>query len=404
MQRNTATRLTRRQAIGIGAGVLAAPLVARAQAPVLRVGAPLPITGGLAPEGAKQRHGYDLWMETVNAAGGIEVGGQRVKVEIVYADYQSNTPAAVQLAERLISQDKCSVLFGPLGSGATKASSSVAERYKVPLVAPTASSKEVYDQNYRFLFGTFTPNDTLTEPLADLVHAGLPEVRKVGILARNDLFPLAIAQEMQASAKKRGLQVVTFDKYAIGTMDHASALTAMADEKPDWVFATGYLNDLILVRRQMLELGLNAPVVTMIAGPAYKEFVDALGQGAEGLTSAAWWHPAVRYTGCKGPWESTAAFDAAYAAKYGAVPDYGEASSAACGVAVQLAAAAAGSIDPLKLRDGLAGLDAPTFFGPIKFGANGQIVSLQPPVFQVQGGKPLVLYPRDIAQATLRRV
>ena len=403
-RRHTGTKLTRRTAIGIGAGVLAAPLIGRAQAPTLRIGAPLPITGGLAPEGAKQRHGYDLWMETVNAAGGIEAGGQRVKVEIVYADYQSNTPAAVQLAERLIAEDHCSVLFGPLGSGATKATSSVTERYKVPLVAPTASSKEVYDQNYRFLFGTFTPNDTLTEPLADLVHAQFSDVRKVAILARNDLFPLAIAQEMETSAKKRGMQVVTFDKYAIGTMDHASALTAMADEKPDWVFATGYLNDLILVRRQMVELGLNAPVVTMIAGPAYKEFVDALGKSAENLTSAAWWHPAVRYTGCQGPWASTAAFDAAFTAKYGGVPDYGEASSAACGVAVQLAAAAAGSTDPLKLRDALAALDAPTFFGPIKFGPNGQIASLQPPVFQIQGGKPLVLYPKDIAQATLRRV
>jgi branched-chain amino acid transport system substrate-binding protein len=400
----TTTSLTRRTAIGIGAGLLAAPRIGRAQAATLRIGAPLPLTGGLAPEGTKQQNGYNLWRDTVNAAGGIEVGSQRVTVEIVYADYQSNTPKAVQLAERLIAEDHCSVIFGPLGSGATKATSSVTERYKVPLVAPTASSREVYDQNYKFLFGTFTPNETLTEPLADLVRAQFPNIGKVAILARNDLFPLAIAQEMEKSAKTRGMQVLSFDKYAIGTMDHASALTAMADGKPDWVFVTGYLNDLILVRRQMVDLGLNATVITMIAGPAYKEFVDALGSNAENLTSAAWWHPAVRYTGCQGPWSSTEAFDAAYTAKYGGVPDYGEASSAACGVSVQLAAKAAASIDPLKLRDALAALDAPTFFGPIKFGPNGQIVSLQPPVFQIQGGKPLVLYPKDIAQATLRRV
>ncbi len=401
---HTATRLSRRTAIGIGAGVFATPLIGRAQAPKLRIGAPLPLTGGLAPEGAKQRNGYDLWLNAVNAAGGIEAGGQRIKVEIVYADYQSNTPKAVQLAERLIAEDHCPVLFAPFGSGAAKAASSVGERYKVPMVAATASSKEVYDQGYRFLFGTFTPNATLTEPLADLVHARFANVTKVAILARNDLFPLAIAQEMETSAKSRGLQVVAFDKYAIGTMDHASALTGIADAAPDWVFVTGYLNDLILVRRQMTELGLNTPVVTMIAGPAYKEFIDALGPTAENLTSAAWWHPAVRYTGCQGPWPSTEAFNAAYAKTYGGVPDYGEASAAACGVAIQLAATAAGGIESGKLRDALAALDAPTFYGPIKFGANGQIASLQPPVFQIQGGKPLVLFPKDIAEATLRRV
>ncbi len=104
------------------------------------------------------------------------------------------------------------------------------------------------------------------------------------------------------------------------------------------MFATGYLNDLLLIRRQMAELQVTAPVVTMIAGPAYREFVDALGPLAENLTSAAWWHPAVRYTDCAGFWPSTAAFVAAYTAQYGTVPDYGEASSAACGTAVQLAA------------------------------------------------------------------
>lgn len=396
------TSLPRRAALAAAAALLAKP--ARAEAGVLRIGAPLPATGGLSPEGAKQQRGYDLWAETVNGAGGIEVGGQRVRVEIVYADYQSNTPRAVQLAERLITQDRCPVLFAPQGSGATKAASSVTERYKVPMVAPTASSREVFDQNPKYLFGTFTPNDTLTEPLADIVRAGLPDVGTIAILARNDLFPLAIAQEMERSAKARGLKVVAFEKYAIGTMDHASALTGIAGQKPGWLFVTGYLNDLLLARRQMVELQFDAAVVTMIAGPAYREFVEALGPSAENLTSAAWWHPAVRYTDCQGPWSSTEAFVAAYSKRYGSVPDYGEASSAACGVAVQLAAQAAGSLEPQRLRDALAGLDAPTFFGPVKFGPSGQITSLKPPVFQIQGGKQLVLYPDNVRQAELRRV
>jgi len=52
----------------------------------------------------------------------------------------------------------------------------------------------VYDQGYKYLFGTFTPNQTLTEPLSDIVKKQAPGVQRVAILARNDLFPLAIAQ------------------------------------------------------------------------------------------------------------------------------------------------------------------------------------------------------------------
>ena len=396
--------LSRRAALITGASLLAAPHIARAQAKTFRIGAPLPTTGGLAPEGAKQQRGYELWLERIKEAGGIKVGSDRVMPEIVYADYQSNTPRAVQLAERLITQDKCSVLFGPQGSGATKAASSVCERYKVPMIAPTASSKEVYDQGYKFLFGTFTPNDTLTEPLADIVKAKAPDVTSVALLARNDLFPLAIAQEMETSAKKRGMTVTSFEKYAIGTMDHASALTSIAGGAPKWIFATGYLNDLLLIRRQMAELQLTAPVITMIAGPAYREFLDGLGPLAENLTSAAWWHPAVRYTDCVGPWASTQEFDAAYTAKFNTIPDYGEASAAACGIAVQSAAEKAGSTEPQALRDALAALDIKTFFGPLKFGPTGQVDGYKPPVFQIQGGKQKVLFPADIKEAEFQRV
>src|SRR6202171_2356611 len=72
---------------------------------VIRFGAPLPITGPLAPEAVKQQQGYDLWAEQANKAGGITVGGKKYKVEIVYADYQSNTPRAVQATEQMITQD-----------------------------------------------------------------------------------------------------------------------------------------------------------------------------------------------------------------------------------------------------------------------------------------------------------
>jgi branched-chain amino acid transport system substrate-binding protein len=367
----------------------------------IRIGAPLPITGPLAPEAVKQQRGYDLWAEQVNKAGGINVGGKRMKVEIVYQDYQSNTPRAVQSAERLITQDKVHFLFAPFGSGAAKAASSVSERYKTPMIAVTASSSQVYDQGYKYLFGTFTPNETLTEPITDIVTKQAPGVTKVAILARNDLFPLAIAQEMEKSAKKRNIQVVFFEKYAIGTLDHASALSQIKAHAPQWIFATGYTNDLVLMRKQMSDLKIEAQVVTMIAAPAYQEFIDATGRLADNVSSASWWHPAVRYKG-KDIFGSTENFVKLYRDKYKADPDYVEASAAVSGALFQMAIERAGSLDGTKVRDELAKMDETTFWGPIKFGPTGQINSLEPPVFQIQGGKPIVVHPKTIAQGNLR--
>src|SRR4051794_33165228 len=98
-------------------GFLGAPGPAAAD-DVVRFGAPLPLTGPLAPEAVKQKQGYDLWAEEANKVGGINVGGKRYKVEMVYADYQSNTPRSVQTSEQMITQDKVSFLFGAFGSGA----------------------------------------------------------------------------------------------------------------------------------------------------------------------------------------------------------------------------------------------------------------------------------------------
>lgn len=367
----------------------------------IRFGAPLPLTGALAPEALKQQQGYDLWAEVVNKAGGINVGGKKMKVEIVYTDYQSNTPRAVQAAEKLISQEKVDFLFAPFGSGAAKAASTVSERYGVPTIAATASSSQVYDQGYKFLFGTFTPNDSLTTPLTDIVRKAAPNVKRVAILARNDLFPLAIAQEMEKSAKSRGLELVLFEKYAINTMDHSSALAQIKAAKPDWIFATGYINDLVLLKKQMGDQRIEAPVVTMIAGPAYQEFIDAAGAGAENISSAAWWHPAAQYKGTD-VFGTTANYVKLFTEKYKSVPDYAQASASVSGALFQMAIEKAGSLDKTKVRDALAAIDVVTFWGPVKFGSNGQIDSLEPPVFQIQGGKAVVVFPAAIKQGDFK--
>lgn len=385
----------------LGTAAAAAALVSlstpAAAADVVRFGAPLPLTGGLAPEAHKQRQGYDLWAEQVNKAGGIQVGGKKLKVEIVYSDYQSNTPRAVQTTERLITQDKVDFLFAAFGSGAAKAASTVSERYGVPTIAAAASAEQVYDQGYKYLFGTFTPNDTLTNPLAEAVSRKLQGTPKVAILGRNDLFPLQIAQEMEKSAKAKGMNVVFFEKYALNTLDHAAALTQIKALRPEWIFVTGYINDLILVKKQMADLKIEAPVVTMLAGPAYKEYQDAVGKGAENVSSAAWWHEAVKYDGVD-VFGTPANYARLFREKYKMDPDYGHASASAAGMIFQLAIEKAGTLDRAKVRDELARMDLTTFWGPVKFGPSGQISSLKPPVFQIQGGKIVIVSPPEVKQ------
>lgn len=369
---------------------------------VFKIGAPLPLTGGLSPEGLRMKAGYDLWAEKQNAAGGIKVGNDSYKVEIIYSDYQSNTPRAVQSTELMITENKVDALFSPFGSGATKAASAVSEKYGVPMIAAQAASAQVYDQGFKYLFGMYTPNETVVEPLVDLVLKSNPSVKRVALLSRNDFFPLAIAGVFEKYAKQKGLEIVSEQKFPIGTVDFSSALTQIRSSKADWLYVTGYTNDMIVIRKQMQELGVKPQLTAMLVGPTSPDFLKNTGKLSENVVTSAWWDPAADLRS-DDVFGSAEAFAKLYAERNnGAVPEYSVASSAACGVVLALAVSKAGTVEKAKVRDQIAALDAKTFYGHIKFGPTGQITSLKPPTMQIQGGKPTVIDPPEYKQSDIR--
>jgi len=62
----------------------------------------------------------------------------------------------------------------------------------------------------------------------------------------------------------------------------------------------------------------------------------------------------------------------------------------------------AGTTEPDRVRDALSTLDTASFFGPIKFNANGMNVTKQMGVIQIQGGKAVPVWPKDSAEAALK--
>jgi branched-chain amino acid transport system substrate-binding protein len=384
-----------------GLGVAALSATPALSQDVVRIGAPLALTGALADSGKKQKLGFDLWLERVNKSGGIKTGGKTYKVELVSYDYQTDGKRAGELAEKLINDDKVSFMIAPFGSGHTKITAAVAERYGVPIVA-VASSEAVHDQGFKHLFGTLAPSSGLIEAMLTKFKATKPDLQSIAILGREDVFPKLMADLMKAAADKAGLKVVYTSTYPIGSVDHSAALTAMRQAKPDWVYITGYSQDLILARKQMADLGLKAPIITMITGPVYKEFIDALGSLAENVTSASWWHWATPFKSDDVFGTTKEFYDAVVKATGGVEPDYVHASSAASLVVLQKAIEKAGSLDREKVRAALADIDTMTFFGPVKFRADGMNETRALPLIQIQGGKPVLIYPNDLSNVPMK--
>ncbi|MCW2239405.1 amino acid ABC transporter substrate-binding protein [Azospirillum canadense] len=398
MDRRVGTGTAIAAAAALACGVLSwSP--ATAQDRTVRIGAPLALTGALADEGKKQAAAYDLWLERINAAGGIDVGGKKMKVDLVTYDYQTDGKRAQQLAEKLITDDKVDFMTAPFGSGHTKIVAAVAERYGVPIIA-VASSEPVHDQGFKNLFGTLAPSVSLVDTMYTQFKNSKPDLKTIAVVGRDDVFPKLMATAMVENAPKYNINVVYSGTYPVGTLDHSSVVSSIKPLKPDWIFVSGYTQDLVLFRKQMADLGVSAPIVTMITGPAYKEFVDNLGPLAENVTSATWWHYSANYQG-DDVFGTTKAFYDAVLKKTGEEPDYVHASSAAALIVLQKAIERAGTLDRDKVRAELAKTDIQTFYGPIRFRPDGMNAARNLPLIQVQGGKPVVLFPSEIKQAAL---
>jgi len=368
----------------------------------IKFGSALALTGGLADEGGKQAVAQRMWAKRVNAAGGITVGDKKMLVEIVEYDYQSDGNRAAQITEKLINVDKVSFLFAPYGSGHTKITATVAERYQVPIIACSASSDSVYNAGNKYLFGTLASLNSLTDAMAQLFKTKMPEVKRLAILGRDDVFPKSVAESTARSAKALGLEIVYNELYAIGTMDQTAALSAIKAAKPDWILATGYNQDLILVRKQMSDIGLKAPIVSMVIGPAVKDFIDGVGPAlADNVTAVTWWHHSQKFEGL-GAWRTSEEFYNDFKKENKTEPDFVNASCAASPTAFQAAIEKVGSLDRVKVRDALAQLDIQTFYGRIKFGANGMNEARDMPILQAQGDTVKVLYPPAVANSELK--
>jgi ABC-type branched-subunit amino acid transport system substrate-binding protein len=130
-------------AVGIGSAIGAEK--------VLKLGASVCITGRLAKEGGYVKDGYTLWMEEVNRKGGIKVGSDRYKVEIIFYDDKSDPQTGAKLTEKLITEDKVKFILGPYGSGITLATSAIGEKYKVLTVACQANANNIYERGFKYI-------------------------------------------------------------------------------------------------------------------------------------------------------------------------------------------------------------------------------------------------------------
>jgi len=364
---------------------------------VVKFGASVAMTGGLSRFGNMVKNGYELWKEKVNAAGGINVGGKKMKVEIVYYDDQSDNQTSAKLTEKLITEDKVNFLLGPFGSGPTFATTAIAEKYNIITIATLANAGNIYTRGFKNVFSVLPPGTVIFNSFIDMLAAQNPKPAKVAIITPNDNFPLAVAKGATEYAKGKGFEVVYYEEYPKGVKDLSSTILKIKTSGAEILMGSGYLEEAILTVRQLKEQQVHLKAIGFTTGPELKDFSKALGDDANNIYGVAWWMPQMKYS--DSVFGTAQNFEKDFTAKFGEGLSYQGAGAAQGAYLLQLAIEKAGSIETDKVREALKSYQGTTFWGPTKWDSTGQNMAGGAVTFQIQKGVIQTVYPEGAASA-----
>jgi len=263
------------------------------------IGASLPLTGSLASIGTILKAGYQAAVDDVNAAGGLDVQGAKVKVKFVTLDNASDPDKASDQANTLYLQDNAVGLLGPFTPPLTIPISNVAERLKHPLIS-TATPIQAWlsgrpsGWNYSWdVFFNDSQQTQLPYETANLVQTN----KRVAIFNDTEQDGIVQGALWEQNAKQMGYDVVYHAKFPVGTTNFSSQINAAQAADAQILVAQTIPPDAVALFKQIKSLGYHPKLVQVDKGGATVTWPQTLGPLAEGSLTSNFWSASLGYPG-----------------------------------------------------------------------------------------------------------
>jgi branched-chain amino acid transport system substrate-binding protein len=242
----------------------------------IRIGSVLSITGGAAFLGDPMLKSLQLYVERINAAGGVN--GRRL--ELIHYDDASDAAKANAFARRLIESDRVDLIIGPTSTGPTLSMVPLVERAHVPLLS-LAGAVSIVDPVRKWVFKT-PPSDRMAVERVFQDMQGR-DINRVALLVETGGFGQSGAREAEAVAGKYGLTLVRREEYGQKDSDVTPQLTRLRNAPGvQAVFVIGFGQGAVMATRNYHQLGIKLPLYHA-HGVASDEFIRLSGAAAEGV-------------------------------------------------------------------------------------------------------------------------
>ena len=258
-------RATARRAIGRGAIIMLAAfgLVGcggAAEEPI-RIGLTLEISGDIPKVGEHSREAAELFVETINAAGGVLVGDERRMLALDLADNGGAADGATTAAQRLIAGGAL-LLIGPNASVAAVPAGAVADDGATPMISPW-STNPATTLGRPWVFRVPFIDSFQGPILAAFAGDEFGAERACVLYAADRDAPRGVAENFR-DAWEQGHgpgSVVAFESFTTGDETFADQLAVIAAADCQVLFTPQYYNEVPLIVREARAAGLTMPII-----------------------------------------------------------------------------------------------------------------------------------------------
>jgi branched-chain amino acid transport system substrate-binding protein len=385
---------------GVAATALAVPNQVRAQAAkTLVFGGSVPLSGAAAETGLNVNNGYITAASYLNdVLGGVEIAGEKYRVELKLFDDASDPSRATTLIQRQI-DDGTDFFLGSFGSNIVLPTAAITERAGKPMVQTGGGSDAIFTRGFKYVFGMYPRATRQFAAAAALFKSLEPTPQTYSVVFTNDAFSKTAAEGVKLSCDAAGFKRLDTFELPQKPTDVSGVLASVRAKTPDMLVCVMHDEDSLLIARQMIATGTNVKLLFQGLGPQLASFREALGKYADDLLCSTYWDETVPYKDKF--FGDSRKFAEYYRSKFARPIAYHTAGAAACILTYVMAMQQANTTKPEAVRDALAAADFETFYSRIKFTpqGDGDAILLGGMIGQVQKGKLETVFPTEARSA-----
>ncbi|MAC80939.1 MAG: twin-arginine translocation pathway signal protein [Rhodobacteraceae bacterium] len=232
---------------------------------------------------------YELWVDTVNKAGGLKMpDGSQKMIEVVEYDNRSSNEDLVRSIERLASQDKVDLILPPWGTGSNLAIAPLMAKFGYPQLAVTAVTDKApefakrWDRSFWLLGGGHDYANGLVEVLAKARDAGTIN-DKVAVVSVADGFGIDLIKSARPAFEDAGFELVYDKTYPLGTSDFAAIMSEAQGSGADSFVAFSYPPGSFGMTKTAQSMNYNPKVFYISVGGAFPIYPGVADGKAEGV-------------------------------------------------------------------------------------------------------------------------